>query len=51
MVQKIERAIRRMRPIPIFDIHDETKEDDILNSSEFQNIDETDEQQEFSIPY
>jgi len=40
-----------MKPIPIFDIRDETKEDDILNLSEFQDIDETNEQQEFSMPY
>lgn len=51
VVQTIERAIRRMKPIPIFDTLNETKEDDILNLSEFQDIDETDEQQEFSIPY
>lgn len=52
VVQKIERAIRKMKPIPIFDICNETKEDDILNETpELQNIVETDEQQEFSIAY
>lgn len=49
VVQKIERAFRRMKPIPIFD--NEAKEDDILNLSEIQDIDETNEQQEFSMPY
>ncbi|EFN69972.1 Probable ATP-dependent RNA helicase DDX28 [Camponotus floridanus] len=51
VVQKIERAFRRMKPIPIFDNRDEAKEDDILNLSEIQDIDETNEQQEFSMPY
>lgn len=50
MVQKIERAIRKMKPIPIFEIR-ETKEDDNLELLESQNIDENDQQQEFSIPY
>ncbi|KMR04965.1 putative atp-dependent rna helicase ddx28-like protein [Lasius niger] len=50
VVQKIERAIRKMKPIPIFEIR-ETKEDDNLELLESQNIDENDQQQEFSIPY
>lgn len=49
VVQKIERAIRKMKPIPIFDIHETKKEDDI--SDLLEDIDEKDQQQEFSIPY
>ncbi|KAL6437714.1 hypothetical protein ACFW04_004236 [Cataglyphis niger] len=49
VVQKIERAVRKMKPIPIFDIH-ETKEDGILDLLESKNIKEN-QQQEFSIPY
>lgn len=50
VVQKIERAVRKMKPIPIFDIH-EKKEDGILDLLEYKNIDEENQQQEFSIPY
>ncbi|XP_070168642.1 probable ATP-dependent RNA helicase DDX28 isoform X2 [Polyergus mexicanus] len=52
VVQKIERAVRKMKPIPIFDIH-EKKDDGILDLHEYKNIDEENEekQQEFSIPY
>lgn len=39
-----------MKPIPIFDIH-ETKEDDTLDLLKSENIDEENQQQEFSIPY
>ncbi|XP_050450558.1 probable ATP-dependent RNA helicase DDX28 [Cataglyphis hispanica] len=49
MVQKIERAVRKMKPIPIFDIHEE-KEDGILDLLESKNIEEN-QQQEFSMPY
>lgn len=49
VVQKIERAIRKMKPIPIFDIH-EVKEDDSIYEP-FESEDKTEEQQEFSIPY
>ncbi|XP_072756777.1 probable ATP-dependent RNA helicase DDX28 [Anoplolepis gracilipes] len=53
VVQKIERAIRRMKPIPIFDIQDSMsiKESDTLDVPKFDNINEIDEKQEFSIPY
>ncbi|KAL6268749.1 hypothetical protein P5V15_001874 [Pogonomyrmex californicus] len=49
VVQKIERAIRKMKPIPIFDI-DETKEDDTLYEP-FEPQNEINMEEEFSIPY
>jgi len=51
VVQKIERAIRKSKPIPIFDIQ-ETKEENIDNIYEsFGSENEEEMQQEFSIPY
>nr|XP_012231835.1 PREDICTED: probable ATP-dependent RNA helicase DDX28 [Linepithema humile] len=50
VVRKIEKAIRKMKPIPIFDVND-TKEDDFFEPFEPENLDEKDVQQEFSIPY
>jgi len=51
VVRKIERAIRKSKPIPIFDIH-ETKEENIDNIYEsFGSENEEEMQQEFSIPY
>lgn len=50
IVQKIERAIRKMKPIPIFDINESGKEDDVYEPFGSQNKTNED-QQEFSIPY
>jgi len=51
VVRKIERAIRKSKPIPIFDIH-EMKEENIDNIYEsFGSENEEKMQQEFSIPY
>lgn len=49
VVQKIERAVRKMKPIPIFDIHDKEKGEEFYEPFEMKNEIET--QQEFSIPY
>lgn len=51
VTQKIERTVRKMKPIPIFDIHDSMEEVDNLDLLEPESTDETDEQQEFSAPY
>lgn len=49
VVQKVERAIRKMKPIPIFDIHDTQKEEEVYEPFESKNEIET--QPEFSIPF
>ncbi|XP_011862936.1 PREDICTED: probable ATP-dependent RNA helicase DDX28 [Vollenhovia emeryi] len=49
VVQKIERAIRKMKPIPIFDINEGQKEDDTYLP--FGSESEPETQQEFSIPF
>ncbi|KAL0134282.1 hypothetical protein PUN28_001232 [Cardiocondyla obscurior] len=48
VVQKIERAIRKMKPIPIFDIRDVQNEDDY--NEPFKPLG-NERQEEFSIPY
>lgn len=51
VVHKIERAVRRMKPIPIFDISetDEDKDDGPVFEPETYEDDNVEE--EFSIPY
>ncbi|XP_018311228.1 probable ATP-dependent RNA helicase DDX28 [Mycetomoellerius zeteki] len=49
VVQKIERAVRKSKPIPIFDIRVPKEEDDVYEP--FGSQIETEEKQEFSIPY
>lgn len=49
IVQKIERSIRKMKPIPLFDIH-EKEEEDVYEPFGSQNK-TNEERQEFSIPY
>ncbi|KYN17151.1 putative ATP-dependent RNA helicase DDX28 [Trachymyrmex cornetzi] len=49
VVQKIERAVRKSKPIPIFNIHKPKEEDDVYEPLESQI--EMEEEQEFSIPY
>ncbi|XP_012541487.1 probable ATP-dependent RNA helicase DDX28 [Monomorium pharaonis] len=52
VVRKIERAIRKMKPIPIFDIHEEKEKDNEVYEP-FTSEGETEQavQEEFSIPY
>lgn len=50
VVQKIERSIRKMKPIPIFDISERKEEKNISVPFEFEEK-ETEVQEEFSIPY
>lgn len=51
LVWKIERAVRKMKPIPICDIHS-TREDNIFDTpSHEENVKEINEPIEFSIPY
>lgn len=51
LVWKIERAVRKMKPIPICDIHS-TREDDIFDTpSHKENVEEINEPIEFNIPY
>lgn len=50
VVQKIEKAIRKMKPIPIFDIHKPKEEEENIYEP-FESENETEVQQEFSIPY
>lgn len=49
VLRKIERAIRKSKPIPIFDIHETKEEDDFYELPESKK--EAEVQQEFSIPY
>ncbi|XP_018055355.1 PREDICTED: probable ATP-dependent RNA helicase DDX28 isoform X1 [Atta colombica] len=49
IVQKIERAVRKSKPIPIFNIHESKEEDDVYEPLGSQI--EMEEKQEFSIPY
>jgi len=49
IVQKIERAVRKSKPIPIFNIHESKEEDDVYEP--FGSQIEMEEKQEFSIPY
>ncbi|XP_077276235.1 putative ATP-dependent RNA helicase Dbp21E2 [Temnothorax americanus] len=49
VVQKIERAVRKMKPIPIFDLKETQEKDDFYEPLGSEN--ETEVQEEFSIPY
>lgn len=50
VVRKIEKAIRKMKPIPIFDISEQQEKDEVYEP--FGSENKTNEtEQEFSIPY
>lgn len=51
VVSRIERAVRKMKPIPIFDINEKHEDKDDGPVFEPETYEEENVQEEFSIPY